>query len=121
MRRRTLLMGAGSGLVGTRIARAARPSLSAGEAPFTASGERIGDVTASSALIHVRLTAEERRRRGFVYEEARPHMKPGTVRGLPDGVGVDELEGAVPGLAGRGSSDFKLHIRSRQTRRVRRR
>jgi hypothetical protein len=27
----------------------------------------------------------------------------------------------VPGLAGRGSSDFKLHIRSRQTRRVRRR
>jgi alkaline phosphatase D len=102
MNRRTWLAGLGSSLVGSRIDAAARTLGRPNDAaPFMAQGERVGDVGPTSAMIHVRLTAEERRRSGFVYEDARPHMKPGEVRGLPSGIGVDDLEGAVPGRAGR--------------------
>ncbi|MGH9841505.1 MAG: alkaline phosphatase D family protein [Blastocatellia bacterium] len=74
----------------------------ADDAPHNAMGERIGEVTDRSAIIHTRLTAAPARNN-------QGHRFPGVTRKtpikdlprMPQGMRVEELEGACPGKAGR--------------------
>ena len=74
-------------------AAAAQPAGDAAEAVFLASGVRVGEVTATSAVVWTRTTAEPRRRAGREVS-GRPVVT------LAAGVDVSSLEGAVPGAAG---------------------
>jgi phosphodiesterase/alkaline phosphatase D-like protein len=72
------------------------------DSPHNAMGERIGEVTDRSAIIHTRLTAAPARNN-------QGHRFPGVTRKtpikdlprMPRGMRVEELEGACPGKAGR--------------------
>ncbi len=78
-------------------------SRTGGEPPYTAMGERVGEVGPNSAIVHIRLTrAPTRNDRGYTppycthslnYEQRH------AVR-LPEGMRVEDLEGACPGQAG---------------------
>lgn len=72
---------------------AAQPAGNAPGAVFLASGARVGEVNATSAVVWTRTTAEPRRRAGEEIS-GRP------VVALPSGVDVSTLEGAVRGAPG---------------------
>ncbi len=74
-------------------AAAAQPAGDAADAVFLASGVRVGEVEATSAVIWTRTTAEPQRRAGEEIS-GRPVVT------LAPGVDVSTLEGAVPGAAG---------------------
>ncbi len=74
-------------------AAAAQPAGDAADAVFLASGVRVGEVGATSAVVWTRTTAEPRRRAGREVS-GRP------VVNLAAGVNVSSLEGAVPGAGG---------------------
>jgi len=74
-------------------AAAAQPAGDAADAVFLASGVRVGEVSASSAVVWTRTTAEPQRRAGEEIS-GRPVVT------LAPGVDVSALEGAVPGAAG---------------------
>jgi len=83
-----------------RSARAARLE----DPPCNAAGERVGEVQAQSAIVHTRLTLHpERNNRGWSFP-VHPHnlntvSELANIR-IPDGLSVDDLEGACPGQAG---------------------
>ena len=72
---------------------AAQPAGDAPDAVFLASGARVGEVSATSAVVWTRTTAEPQRRAGREVS-GRPVVT------LAAGVNVSSLEGAVPGAAG---------------------
>lgn len=74
-------------------AAAAQPDGDAAEAVFLASGVRVGEVSATSAVVWTRTTAEPHRRSGQEIS-GRPVVT------LAPGVDVSTLEGAVPGAPG---------------------
>ncbi|MDE2849977.1 MAG: alkaline phosphatase D family protein [Acidobacteriota bacterium] len=74
-------------------AAAAQPAGDAADAVFLASGVRVGEVGATSAVVWTRTTAEPQRRSGQEIS-GRPVVT------LAPGVEVSTLEGAVPGAAG---------------------
>lgn len=74
-------------------AAAAQPPSDAANAVFLASGVRVGEVSANSAVVWTRTTAEPQRRAGKEIS-GRPVVT------LAPGVDVSTLEGAVPGAAG---------------------
>ncbi len=74
-------------------AAAAQPTGDAADAVFLASGVRVGEVGATSAVVWTRTTAEPQRRSGAEIS-GRPVVT------LAPGVDVSSLEGAVPGVAG---------------------
>ena len=74
-------------------AAAAQPAGDAADAVFLASGVRVGEVRATSAVVWTRTTAEPQRRSGQEIS-GRPVVT------LAPGVDVSALEGAVPGAAG---------------------
>lgn len=74
-------------------AAAAQPAADAGDAVFLASGVRVGEVTATSAVVWTRTTAEPQRRAGAEVS-GRPVVT------LASGADVASLEGAVPGAQG---------------------
>ena len=74
-------------------AAAAQPAGDVAEAVFLASGVRVGEVSATSAVVWTRTTAEPRRRAGREVS-GRPVVT------LAAGVDVSSLEGAVPGANG---------------------
>ena len=64
--RREALLG-GAALIGSLTA-TQRYALAEDETPFNAEGERVGDVTYHSAIVHTRLTATpERNNRGYSF------------------------------------------------------
>lgn len=76
--------------------------LAADEAPFNAQGERIGEVTDHSALIHTRLTAAATRNNsGFSFPGVTRQDRREKLQVMPAGMTIAELEGACPGKAGR--------------------
>jgi alkaline phosphatase D len=76
----------------------ARLALPDAEAPYNAMGERVGEVTPTSALIHTRLTAAPTRNAsGYAFE---PMKSSAEARRMPADKRVAELEGACPGTAG---------------------
>ncbi len=73
------------------------------EPPYNAMGERVGEVSAHSAIVHTRLTSRpQRNARGYSFPycthsldyEQRHAVRP------PEGIRIEELEGACPGQAG---------------------
>lgn len=74
-------------------AAAAQPAGDAADAVFLASGVRVGEVGATSAVVWTRTTAEPQRRSGQEIS-GRPVVM------LAPGVDVSSLEGAVPGAPG---------------------
>ena len=65
--RRQAVMGAVTLLTGVACSSSNRPA-SSGEAPYNALGERVGEVTSRSAIIHTRLTAQPvRNNRGYSF------------------------------------------------------
>ncbi len=83
-------------------AAAAQPAGDAAEAVFLASGVRVGEVEATSAVVWTRTTAEPQRRSGQEIS-GRPVVT------LAPGVDVSSLEGAVPGAAG----EVRVTVRQR--------
>ncbi|MGE0103093.1 MAG: alkaline phosphatase [Blastocatellales bacterium] len=80
-------------------------------APYNAMGERIGEVTESTAIVHTRLTAyAERNNSGYVFRNAVRSMPHDKLPRMPEGMRVDDLEGACPGKAGR----VRLHYSTRR-------
>ena len=69
------------------------------EAPYLAMGERVGEVSDHSALIHTRLTKfAERNANGLAFE---PMKNSAQAQFAPADKSIDEFEGACPGAAGR--------------------
>lgn len=69
--------------------------------PYNAMGERVGEVTHTSAIVHTRLTKfPVRNVNGFRFVGAKHGTPVRKVRHLPAGMTVDQLEGACPGSAG---------------------
>lgn len=68
----------------------------AGAPPYQATGVKIGEVTATGAIIWTRLTRLPERLNDGVAPPERKADEPQ----LPEGVSADELEGAVPGAPG---------------------
>jgi alkaline phosphatase D len=67
--------------------------------PCNAMGERVGEVTHHSALVHTRLTKfAARNDKGFAFE---PMKNSAAAQYAPADKRVEELEGACPGAAGR--------------------
>lgn len=64
--------------------------------PYQATGVKVGEVTATSAIVWTRLTRNPRRLNSGV----RPLKAAWDEPQWPEGVSVDELEGAVPGAEG---------------------
>jgi len=81
---------------------AAQPVGDAADTVFLASGARVGEVTATSAVVWTRTTAEPQRRSGQEIS-GRPVVT------LASGVDVSALEGAVPGAAG----EVRVTVRQR--------
>lgn len=74
------------------------------EPPYNAGGELVGEVTHDSALVQTRLTEKAvRNNGGYVPPGSRHGMRPEELKAikLPEGMPISELEGAVPGKAGR--------------------
>ena len=89
----------GLATVGMSAARCA-----ADEPPYNAMGERVGEVTDRSAIVHTRLTAAaERNYKGYKFPGARHGMNVTDLRKIPmpEGMAVADLEGDCPGKAGR--------------------
>ena len=69
------------------------------EAPFNTMGERVGEVTDHSALIHTRLTKfAARKADGFAFAPMKEGLQ---AQRMPADKRVEDLEGACPGAAGR--------------------
>jgi len=74
------------------------------EAPYNAQGERVGEVTDHSAIVHTRLTASPRRNdHGYVFPGARHGTPTKELKEMkwPKGMTIDQLEGECPGKAGK--------------------
>jgi alkaline phosphatase D len=70
-------------------------------APFNAMGERVGEVTAHSALIQTRLTAAPTRNdKGFAFPGVTRNTRREQLQQMPQSMSVANLEGACPGQAG---------------------
>ncbi len=97
--RRQALLRAATVLTGT----ACSISVHLPEAPCNALGERVGEVTPHSAIIHTRLTAQsDRNNRGYSFPfwtHSLSREQRLTVR-VPEGMTVADLEGACPGKEG---------------------
>jgi len=74
------------------------------DAPYNAAGERVGEVTARSAIVHARLTAQPLRNNGGYTFPIDPHRlnldDPIRLR-MPDGMNVPGLEGSCAGRGGK--------------------
>lgn len=88
-------------------------------APYNAQGERVGEVTTNSALIHTRLTAAPTRNdRGYVFPNITRATRREALQVLPVGLPVNELEGACPGQAGRARLLYSTRQDLRNVRRT---
>src|ERR1043166_7020851 len=76
-----------------------------GDAPHNAAGERVGEVTATSAIVHARLTAAPtRNNRGYsfpVHTHNLSTMNQLRQIRMPDKMPLRELEGSCEGTGGR--------------------
>jgi alkaline phosphatase D len=99
MNRRETLTGIAGLALGSRLRGAG------GEPPHGAAGERVGEVTATSAIVHARLTAAPtRNNRGYsfpVHTHNLSTMNQLRLLRMPDKMPLSELEGACAGKAGR--------------------
>jgi alkaline phosphatase D len=99
MNRRETLTGIAGLALGSRLRGAG------GEPPHGAAGERVGEVTATSAIVHARLTAAPtRNNRGYsfpVHTHNLSTMNQLRLLRMPDKMPVSELEGSCAGRAGR--------------------
>jgi alkaline phosphatase D len=100
--RREAIVGSVAALTGLSTAPAEETS--DGEPPYNAAGERVGEVTESSAIVHTRLTASPKRNDGgysfpvWVHNLTQPEMQS---LNIPEGMTIANLEGACPGKAGK--------------------
>jgi len=103
LNRRQALLGTASILAGVACSPSGTRQAEDHEPPYNALGERVGEVTDRSAIVHTRLTAAPaRNQRGYYFpiwthnlsREQRLEIR------VPDGLSVAELEGACPGKAG---------------------
>jgi len=103
LKRREALLGSTAAL-GALVLPSA-PTLAAEQAPYNAAGERVGEVSFESAIVHARLTATPtRNNRGYsfpVYTHNLSTMGVLSKIRLPEGMSIEQLEGACPGKAGR--------------------
>jgi alkaline phosphatase D len=114
--RRTFIVSLGAGVIAAATVSAdakvdaqlgeAPANLSAqiGEAPYNAMGERVGEVTERSAIVHARLTAGPvRNNGGYVFPNVRHEMPQKELKALkmPPGVTIADLQGDCPGQAGK--------------------
>ena len=76
-----------------------------GDPPYNAAGERVGEVTATSAIVHARLTAAPaRNNRGYsfpVHTHNLSTMNQLRQIRMPDKMRLSELEGSCEGKGGR--------------------
>src|SRR5262245_60709579 len=110
--RRQALLSTASVLAGVACSQPRTREVEHDEPPYNALGERVGEVTDRSAIVHTRLTAASvRNERGYSFPiwthnlsyEQRLEAR------VPDGVSVAGLEGACPGKAGQ----VRLHCSMR--------
>jgi alkaline phosphatase D len=98
-RRDVLKLGLGT-LGVTMVAESAKPN-AAGQTPYNAMGERVGEVTHQSAIVHTRLTKYPARNvNGYRFAGAKHGTPVRKIRHLPPDMSVNELEGACPGRSG---------------------
>jgi len=103
LKRREALLGSAAAL--GSLVLPPRTALAAEEAPYNAAGERVGEVSFESAIVHARLTAAPtRNNRGYSFPVYTHNLE--TIRVLskiriPSDLSVDRLEGACQGKAGR--------------------
>jgi len=99
-----------AGIAGLAIGSCLRAA--SAEPPFNAAGERVGEVTATSAIVHARLTATPtRNNRGYSFPVHTHNLS--TMNQLkhirmPDKMAVSELEGACAGNSGRARLHYGL-------------
>jgi alkaline phosphatase D len=103
LNRRKLLQSLSSVLTGAACGQRGKRQGLKDEPPYNALGERVGEVTDHSAIVHTRLTAAPtRNEHGYSFpiwthnlsREQRLEVR------APDGMSVAQLEGACPGKAG---------------------
>ena len=99
MNRRETLTGIAGLALGSRLRAAAE------DPPFNAAGERVGEVTADSAIVHARLTAAPtRNNRGYsfpVHTHNLSTMNQLLQIRMPEKMQVSDLEGSCSGKSGR--------------------
>src|SRR5262245_28347814 len=98
MNRRQTIAGLAGLAAGSRLSVADQP-------PYNAAGERTGEVTATTAIVHTRLTeAPTRNNRGYSFPFHTHNLSTmnelKNVR-LPEGMHLRELEGSCAGRSGR--------------------
>lgn len=95
------LLKLGLGTLGTKmVIEPAKPGTT-GDAPYNAMGDRVGEITDRTAIVHTRLTKyPARNARGYRFVGAKHGTPVRKIRHLPVGMSVDELEGACPGATG---------------------
>src|SRR5438874_9296332 len=83
-----------------------------GDPPYNAAGERVGEVTAASAIVHARLTAAPtRNNRGYsfpVHTHNLSTMNQLRQIRMPDKMRLSELEGSCEGKGGRARLRYGL-------------
>jgi alkaline phosphatase D len=78
--------------------------LSPEQPPYNAMGEKVGEVTERSAIVHTRLTLKpERNNLGYTFPINPHNLSRDEVRGIriPEEMQITDLEGSCPGKAGR--------------------
>jgi alkaline phosphatase D len=112
LNRRQALLSTASVLAGVACNQPGVRQVEHDEPPHNALGERVGEVTDHSAIVHTRLTAASvRNERGYSFpmwthnlsREQRLEVR------VPDGMSIADLEGACPGKAGH----VRLHYSTR--------
>ena len=109
--RRETLLGSAAVLTGAACSNTTSTSQQE-DAPYNASGERVGEVTDSSAIVHTRLTAAPtRNNRGYSFPvwSHNLSLEQKKLLRIPDGMDIADLEGACPGLAGRARLLYGVH------------
>src|SRR5690349_6867259 len=100
--RRTALAGCGALFAG--LAAPVRAASSSREAPYNAAGERVGEVTDHSAIVHTRLTAAPLPNARGYSVPIDPHslnIYELTAIWMPEGMKIPELEGSCAGKGGK--------------------
>lgn len=87
--------------LGVSIVADSAKAMDAVHTPYNAMGERVGEVTDTSAIVHTRLTRlPVRNADGYRFAGAKHGTPPRKIRHLPAGMRTEELEGACPGTEG---------------------
>src|SRR6266581_205646 len=109
MNRRQTLTGLATFALGQRFGAASE------DPPYNAAGERVGEVTSNSAIVHARLTAAPtRNNRGYSFPVHTHNLSTMTqlrqIR-MPDKMPLSELEGSCQGKSGRARLRYGLDLK----------